>query len=499
MIEIQVVTVLASRLLVPYLLEDKLLLDQVGVMLVDLNGLQLEDPRSTAQTDNSRSISLGLTQEDLDDAVRHGSSIHFHLGDMDAVGTKFITVVPLSGQGIVGARNVLRLLFDSDAHLQMTQHADLVDFARRAKVTFSASDAALRSFRAAEKLASDLYQEIPSLSLVLGCGFPFYLTGTKNHPDSKVPESIRTYLRVQARSFRRKLVSADEAYATEVYLRQELSERGFELDRNVYDLYEFERENVVPPERGPTSGSLLDFVRANELDIAESIWPCQPCTSLQDQEAYPNQMVLKDFSQTCLSCRQTTLIPRNVTGLTNDIDLLLVISGTEAEVQAASRSVIQYIDKHPVYYRYDTDTPAMIRANIGPVDAFISSQDNFLRALDDLDRSGEAWTEVGLVAEALWLPPQRHEMSFGLDFVMTHWPFLPSAPTMGDRLLRAQELAERLKKSRVAFSYNHDPHVVAKKLRKSSFYMRQLMSNDTIQQALVQRLNSWKEASSWSM
>lgn len=425
-------------------------------------------------------ISVGAEREDS--WLAQLSALYFHVGPKSELPLKSRTVIPLSGQGPTGLRNVLtwirRIRLDG-THL--VQYNDIVHFAAASKELFRSpsqpSAAVSRAIEVAERLCS-AFVEIKG---VFGAGYPFYcmdLMSNGFHRYSSVPQSVLSYIDSQAEYFRSKIVSPHVSKDRSLR-REDLAALGLSPDRNQFDQYEFLRERVVPPPAGPARGTIAEYVEANELDYGEAVWPCQLCAHLHDEAQYPDQPFVKDFERSCLDCRLTTLIPRNVGGVSMDTDLIVVTDLPHEQRSEFARRIAAWIDAEPDLYRYDTDYYRMFIDMVGPADVFVSTTRDMEQACWEIGTS-EEWKDVLLPATALWLPITERNLALGTNFLL------------GFELIAFREEGSFtwLEDARCGYA-KHDTHDILNTLSRASFYHRQLLSNESVRRIAEARMQRW--------
>lgn len=259
------------------------------------------------------------------------------------------------------------------------------------------------------------------------------------------------------------------------YLKQNYH---LEINRNYFDIYEYEKLDQQAPLLTRDDLSWQEYYEENCFDLVSDIWPCHYCSLLQNQDTFPEQLTQKDMDVSCLSCKQTTFLPRNIMGCSTDIDLIFIVRN---DLEAMANNIKDYIVKESPFYIYDTDFIRTIKHFDGPIDIFVTDLETFTTSLQNVLHQNN-WVNTTLYSKALWLPITDHQMNFGADFVVAFEPLN----------ILDNDLEKLFRQSRKRFADKHYIDEVISVLYELSFYHRQLLSNKSILENIEKKLNLWK-------
>lgn len=440
-----------------------------------LQALQRSQKRAAEHT-----LAIGCDASDL--ALAEHCALYIHVGEEAALGRSIRHLVPLWGQYGSGIANALDYFAARSFRDMMIENSDIVDFVGRSIEFYKSPDAAATArrdhYRFCANLMADLGCEIAGIFAV---GFPFYCPETALHRGcAQTPASILAYLSEQKAYFASKLV--DEAvfleYADRTFdaprARKQL---GLRLDRNLFDAYEYDSAGVSQP---PSSlvGTLRESLESAAIDVREDPWPCLHCVTLQAPDLYPRQRVAKDTNETCLRCRQTSLMLRNVTGCSIDLDAVVVV---HEDARSAAERIKRHVSESGSHL-YDLDLRRTIwNKNDGPVDLFVTTVADLLSSFAQLATPG--WLKAEFPAVALWsLTLADHRFNLGEDFPVAFEPQTRLDPA----LYRA------LREARRAFAEVNAAEQVIEELRAHSSARSQLVGNPEVVASIADRMDRWR-------
>lgn len=450
---------------------------QAGDPVEALRAFQLARGQAPEQT-----LVIGCHRSDL--RLAEHCALYFHVGAEAELERRSRRLVPLWGQYGAGVANVLEYFGERGFRDAVVEHGDVVDFVGRSIGFYdspSATSTARQEHRAfCEELSTALGDEVAG---IFGTGFPFYCPEPSlGEAGPRTPASILDYLREQEAYFDSKLLgeAAYRRHRDSVFdAGSAEAQLGLALGRNQFDLYEYESAGVPPPPT-PASGPLRDLLAETAFSICEDPWPCMHCVTLQSPDLQPRQRVAKDTNETCLRCRQTSLMLRNVTGSAFDLDAVIVVHG---DAPAAAERVKGYVREAGRHYLYDHDLLRMIEGEgAGLLDLFVTTKADLLAALEEL--GGSRWLGAGFPTVALWsLTLLGHWFNLGEDFVVGFEPQAPLDPG----------LEQALRQARQAFAEAHADEQVVEELRAHSFARRQLLGNPEVVELIERRLARWRQ------
>lgn len=433
---------------------------------------QYQLPREATVTVGENEAHIGLGNSAL---------LHFHVGPASVLGRKTRNLVPLTDQFESGLNNVLLYFLRSDLEDDPIEYLDLVHFVGKARAFFGRRDAAQLLLRKHIDCSRTLAGHFPEeIAAIFGSGFPFYVSSDPSSCEfESTPDSILRYLDTQLDYFKAKIMdetifcqNADIVFGVEeLEVKLKVVAR-----RNTFDIYEYEKMNHPSPSLSSGCMRLSEYYANTCFEVSSDIWPCYYCATLQSDDQYPWQNVLKNSNVTCLPCKQTAFMLRNIMGCTPDIDLLVVVR--DGKQRQAGR-IKDFIRKQSPFYLYDADFRRTVIDNDGPVDLFITESADLMAAYHQL-LDGH-WWDVVLNCMALWSPTVELSAQFGMNFPLAFEPLVASQTSILDELAN----------TRKGFAELYSPQSVVAKLRKSSFYTEQLMGNPEIIDIMERRLSNW--------
>lgn len=441
----------------------------------------IRDSQEAADVTASDTIAILGSEQEL--GASSAASAVFFVGPESHLLRAYGNLVPLWGQGLRGLLNVLQYFERRQWTPRVIEHGDVVSYVDRAIEFYRSAGAARVLYEQHRELSAELRAEFPREVVgVFGTGFPFYCFGATDSFDDNVrtPPSILEYLHEQRNYFASKLLprrTFERARSSVINAATADQSVGVTLDRNVFDLREYESRGVTPPKRPRGSAALEVWHAAGAVAVSEDLWPCHLCIGLQAPDLVPHQQVLKDTNETCLRCKQTPLILRNVTTAGPDLDLTVIVDGDLTTMAAAVRDHTLH---RSTRYLYDLDLERTIfNIGDGPADLFITTRQNLREALAALGQPN--WLTVGFRSIALWsLTLHDHFFNLGEDFALSFVPqHLDSS------------LAEELVATRQSFARAHSHAAVLDALRNHSLAHRHVLSNPAVVGAVQQRLRSW--------
>ncbi len=425
-------------------------------------------------------LAIGCDATDL--ALAEHCALYLHVGEEAALARSVRRVVPLWGQYGSGIANALDYFAEREFRDVTIDHADIIDFVGRSIRFYASPDATATARRDHDvfcaELTADLGDEIAGIFAV---GFPFYCPEPAlSQGRARTPASILAYLREQEGYFASKLL--DEAvfrqHADRVFdATSAQTQLGLSLDRNVFDAYEYTNAGASPPP-SLSAGTLHELLDSTSFDVREDPWPCLHCVTLQAPDLYPRQRVAKDTNETCLRCRQTSLMLRNVSGCSVDLDAVIVV---REDARSAAERIKRHVSETPSHL-YDLDLRRTIwNDNDGPLDLFVTTVEDLLDAFAELATPG--WLGAEFPAVALWsLTLADHRFNLGEDF-----PVAFEAQTPLD-----SALDRALRRTRRAYAEANAAEQVVETLRAHSSARHQLLENAEVVATIAERLRRWR-------
>jgi hypothetical protein len=409
------------------------------------------------------------------------SDLNVYVGGAE-LSAKHRNTIPLTGQGVEGACNLLSHAAATRCE-RLASFGDIVSFADTANEFYARSDAPRIMRQKATLAAESLTSDVAEVCAVFGTGYPFYVANAPDGTEAeRTPSSILRYFRAQRAYFRSKV--APTAFFNLERFRSftaaNLRSRRLRLRRGIFDRYWYSKFDAPLPPPPPREAT-LDFYHAeNAFDVEDDIWPCQLCTRLHDRFLFPDQARHRGFNGECLPCRQTSLTERNVMVCAADMDLIAVVDGDPAVL--ASRLEAHLRNRTP-YFLHDTFQLRAIENYEPALDVFVVSEDALAAALADLEERGE--DAKSLSAHALWVPLRRVDLDLSAHFALA-FELLTATGTMWPK---------RLAQARVGYACHVNVDGLLGRLRKRSFYLRQLLGNRSVTATVRSRLAGWEACS----
>lgn len=436
------------------------------------------------ESPNENTVAIGVARTDL--PLREMADIYLHLGKKRDLYPRVGVSVPLFDQGVAGLLNGLRWALGAAGGIDLVQMKDLTDHARRSAASYESPSKPAAVEQVARAMASELLARFNHVDAILGTGFPFYCVDSAHTRKSQrypVPESIRDFTATQADFFCSKLAPPSLTPDAEVSIR-ELHAYGSDPGQSEFNAYEYARWGSSPPSP-PERGRLQDFFAANVLEAPDRLWPCDICTAVHDPSKFPGQAWIRDFMQSCVDCNQTAFLPRAIGVLDSDIDLIVVADVSRDDRNELATKIAEWIDEHPSAYRHDTDWPHQLRSETGPLDVFTVTRGDLNDALQSL-AGGLGWEAVTVPCDVAWLPITHISYEIGKYF-----PLCVELLESREEAFRGELLA-----TRASFARQVGASDVLDVFSSDSPYLRQLASNETIQEMLKSRNRQWRAAGS---
>jgi hypothetical protein len=473
----------AAALVEPEVLENA---RRQGLVVIVANPTDLEIDGTT-----EGDVGVGVSANDV--RLYLAVDIYFHVGDAADLGRKLGVTVPLTNQGGVGVRNVLRwALATRSAPQPIANHSDVARYAERCAIQYRDAGHVDKMEGMSREAVANLMAAFPEVQVVLGTGFPFYCMDRADRPDrSPTPTSILYYTTTQADFFRRKFVPDNvqsdlETKGHRVFTPEQLLEFGSDVGQTSFNAYEYRRWSVEPP-APPPIGTLSEFVEANTLELKDRDWPCHLCTTLHDSSRYPEQAWERDFMLSCVRCNQTSFLPRAVGVLGSDIDLVALAPTRQDPIKLA-REIARWIDSHPQYFRHDTRWNVQLGCEHGPLDVFVTTIERFLAAANQI-ADADDWMGVTVEAAVTWLPVTRIDYELG-KYMPLCMELLRDNTVMGPT-----GFTHLFDQARRRFAMRVTARQVLDAYTRDSKYLQQLASNPSVAKTLRTRLSLWRNES----
>lgn len=446
--------------------------------------LPIEELLKLIQIDHSilkaNTITVGATQDQF--ALKSNSLLHFHVGAKSYLSKKVRGMIPLTEQYETGLQNIVYYFSSVGFKDQAIDYHDLISFIENSRNFYSsqAANKIIQKHRlVTECLANAFSDEIVA---IFGSGFPFYLLDAEGCLSSReTPKSILDYFNVQLDYFKRKIISETsfEDDKKRKFTVHELEMINLFPKRNKFDIDNYEKMGYSSPLLEDLGyKELEEYYLSNCFDISDDLWPCYYCSTLQNNDLFPNQIKVKDTNITCLTCQQTSFMLRNIMGCSADLDITVVVKKNKHEVAERIKNFI--INKSP-YHVYDTKFIETFRENDGPLDLFVTQMSDFLPALSNLLSNN--WLSTSFDSIALWSPTIEHNFQLGIDFPLAFEPVF----------INNVELQEKLFLMRKQFVLKHGIEKILDQLKYASFYTQQLLSNIELIEILERKFQKWQE------
>lgn len=454
-------------------------------MVINLGALSgaraaVEATRDELGSGPEGTIVVGARPSDLQ--LARSGQIYLHVGDEIDLGTHIRGLVPAWGQGPLGLINLISHFAERGWRDRLMVHSDVLGFLDRTRDYYADPQAVSRSFVRHERLSTHLHSELgDQLAGVFGTGFPFYSLGAHSSPTSEMstPASIIRYVDGQAAYFRAKMLSRRSGTLQDTWHKCADSVAhlfDLELRRNRFEEVEFTSRNATPPDPLPESATVGQFYGAGLLGSEDDPWPCHLCVALQAPDLRPHQSITKDTNETCLRCRQTPLVLRNVMTASADIDMVLVLHDEAKTALEEIKATVRRAREH----LYDLDLPRVIWGyGDGPVDLFVTSVSRLEAALVAV--RSRSWLSAEFECTALWSLTKPVSFNLGEDFPISFVEQGPLDPAV----------AHSLRAARKDFALRHDADSVIRELRCHSLSHNQILENSDVIDALRERLRSW--------
>lgn len=433
----------------------------------------------------SRHATLTVGEKEKHFELKRHSVLHFHVGEQEELREKKRGLIPLTQQYEVGLGNVLTRFTMNNLSDKVIDYKDLIKFIGDSKDFFRSNSAAYLLAKKHADASMELAKKFPDdIVAIFGTGYPFYLReDDRARRSCKTPESILAYFDAQHEYFKSKIVDEQTfvVNARKKYSVQEMFEKfGLNILRNEFDHYEYEKMSYPPPPPPSGNVSFETYYDNTCFEIETDEWPCHYCVTLQSEERFPHQVKLKNTNVTCLPCKQTSFMLRNVMSCTPDIDMVVVVKNDKA---LHAERIKDYIIRESSYHLYDSDFQKTILENDGPIDLFVTEVVDLSKAFNKLLERD--WVEATFDSIALWLPTIAYQGQLGLCFPIAFEPIM----------VKDQDLLQQFVHTRMAFAERHSAQQVTGKLSEASFYTKQLISNSVIVEILAKRLDSWRRPS----
>lgn len=415
--------------------------------------------------------------------LKRHSLLHFHVGNHNCLDRQMRGLIPLTGQYEAGVSNILKYFTNNDLVDEAIDYSDLIRFVANSKAFFRGDDAGRLLLQKHVGASFDLAKRFPEqIVAIFGVGFPFYLIESDLTLSTvSTPESILRYFDIQYEYFQRKVLNEElfKEHSNELFSVEEMADKfSIEVKRNEFDQYKYQMMGHPVPVFASIESDLQGYFENACFSIISDIWPCYYCSTLQLGNKYPHQIEVKYTNTTCLPCKQTSLMLRNVMSCTPDIDMVVVVSGDK---ETLAENIEEYILHESPYYMYDTDFHRTILGNEGPVDLFVTDVAEIANVLQRVIHN--KWFDVTFNSIALWSPRTPYLAQFGLSFPLAFEPVF----------VKDEMLSRKFVQARRIFAWRYSIQDVLKELSHVSFYTKQLVSNSSVVSILEDRLLRWRQ------
>jgi hypothetical protein len=428
----------------------------------------------------TNTITVGATQNQF--ILKSRSLLHFHVGKKAHLLNKVRGLIPLTGQYEVGLLNVTSYFSQRGFKDKAVNYYDLIDFIHRTRKFYSSDTAAYEIMQKHKMAAQCLREKFPDeIVAIFGTGFPFYLLDKGEVLASpRTPNSILEYFNTQALYFSKKVLDEKlfEKDKTNKFTLSELEKINLVPGRNKFDIDKYEKMGHLPPVLEEIEQrSLEEYYSNNCFDISDDVWPCYYCSTLQNNDLFPEQIEIKDTNITCLSCKQTSFMLRNIMGCSADLDMIIVVNKDKHET---AKRIKHYIIKESPYHVYDTKFYETFKENDGPIDLFVTQASDLLPSFEKLLLDN--WVSTSFKSIALWSPSIEHKFQLGIDFALAFEPIF----------IQNTEFQQDFSIIRKHFVKKHGIKKILSDLSNASFYTEQLLSNNDLVKILISKLKKWK-------
>lgn len=285
--------------------------------------------------------------------LTHFTSLYFHVGKQEDLDKKIRKLIPLTDQYETGVNNILQYFISKNFTDSAIDYSDLVQFVDKAKDFFNKEESSHLLFQKHMEVSNALAERFSEeIIAIFGTGFPFYIS--KKGTD-KTPNSILSFFDIQYKYFMSK-VMGEEIFIRNLdkkFSARDLYEKfNIKATRNKFDNYKYEKMNHQPPVQKESNSTLEEYHANACFDIISDIWPCYYCVTLQIDDWFPYQNILKDTNLTCLPCKQTAFMLRNIMSCCSDIDMLIVV---RQDKKRQAEAIKDYIMQESPYYLCDCD------------------------------------------------------------------------------------------------------------------------------------------------
>ena len=443
-------------------------------------GDALESIQQYYKLSEASTLTVGVSSNHF--FLKDHSALYFHVGPEESLTHRVRGLIPLTDQYEFGLSNILTHFTQKQYSDTGLECQDLVTYIGNSRAFFRRNDAAWilaeKHLRATQQLTDAFPEDIVA---VFGTGFPFYMSadcvlGT----EVETPGSILNYFDVQFNYFLSKLIDEKlylEHYATVADVEEMAAAFGINILRNEFDNYKYEQMNCAAPAEVENHQQVGAYYAKTCFDVASDIWPCFYCVPLQSKHKFPNQIKLKHTNITCLPCKQTSLKLRNVMSCTPDIDVVVVV---KRDKELLAEKISSYILGQSSFYLYDTAFYRTLVENDGPIDLFVTDQQDLTQALSEL--VCDDWDRVIFDSIALWSPNVAFAAQLGISFPLAFEPVV----------IKDQNLSRRLSQARSQFAARFSVEDVTERLKYASFYTAQLMTNPSIIEVIAKKLGQWR-------
>jgi len=442
------------------------------------------------------SINNNITIGDNSDhfALRKCSAMHFHVGKQSDLNIKIRGIIPLTEQYEFGLSNILHYFKKINFKDNVIDYLDLIRFIKKSGDLFQEKNSVFTMIEKHNKVCSLLIDNFSEYIIaIIGTGYPFYAICNISDKFAKTPNSIISYFNTQYEYFNNKIIDEIKFYNNldnKFTINELFQKLCIDGTRNKFDTEKFNantlkcrfkfyngKVNIKFDYAAEVKLSLKEYYSKNCFDIYTDIWPCYYCATLQINDLYPNQNVIKYTNISCLECKQTSFMLRNIMGCTPDIDMVIVVKNMK---DYYADLIKKFIIFQSDYFLYDTDIKKAIIDNEGPIDLFVTDLKDIYKAFNNL--LNEDWDKVVFDSIALWTPTTEYCAQIGLNFALSFEPLF----------IKDINFENKLKQTRKKYAENNLTEDIIQIISKSSFYTHQLTSNKNVIDVLTKRLNEWK-------
>jgi len=277
---------------------------------------------------------------------------------------------------------------------------------------FHSPDALRTTIQYATEVGKELMRVNPSVQMVSGDGFPYYMARLDS-PPVPVPEIHR--FNQEEVTYYEGLVMSDDDFGdgsklqSLTELRQTYPSAG---TRDRYGVEKAGKQKNAPLVDLEQALPLSKHVDKGDMEVDSHEWPCPHCVATNN---------LPNLRDPCGPCNLTSFKPRDILRAFHDVDIQVIVDGNAEDEVGNIRSTLHAMGV-PCN---DESLEAVIRGagQLFPVDVTVMSRIDYLNGLALLREPGD-WDAVRVDAIKLWLKDEKKRWTLGRDFVFSMEPLV---------------------------------------------------------------------------